>query len=173
LLHWSPSICHTIVSHAQAPSPLLSPSTRNIDWKIDSKANCDEAIKRMTAGRIGCLGVTDPSGKVVGVVSERDFINKVAFLEKDARSTPVSEICTYGPANLVKVKLGDPIDRCMEKMLGRDIRHLLITEDTDSSQVIGMISIKDVVKCSLARSEAKMERLAMIVQTQDMMKFQI
>jgi len=161
-----------IISHPSLSLPPPRPPPRNIDWKIDAKATANEAIKRMTAGRIGCLGVTD-GDKVVGVVSERDFINKIAFLQKDASKTPVSEICTYGSANLVKVKLGDPIDRCMEKMLGRDIRHLLITEDADSENVIGMISIKDVVKCTLARSEAMVDRLEMIVQTQDMMRHQI
>lgn len=144
---------------------------RNIDWKIDRESTCDEAIKRMTVGRIGCLAVTD-KGKVVGVVSERDFINKVAFPAKTPQSVKVSDICTYGASNLVSVKLADPIDLCMQKMLGRDIRHLLVTED-NSDDVIGMISIKDVVKCTLARTEAKMERLELFVQTQDMMKYQI
>jgi len=81
---------------------------------------------------------------------------------------------TFGVANLVKVRLSDNIDKCMTKMLGRDIRHLLVCEnEADGDRVVGMISIKDVVKCTLAKASAKVERLEVIVQTQDMMRHQI
>lgn len=129
----------------------------------------------MAAGRIGCLGVTDGDGQqVVGVLSERDYINKIALLERDPTDVKVEEVCTYGVANLVKVRLSDNIDKCMSKMLGRDIRHLLVMEDEkDGDRIVGMISMKDVVKCTLAKANAKVDRLEVIVQTQDMMRHQI
>ena len=46
----------------------------------------------MAAGRIGCLGVTS-DGNVVGVLSERDYINKIALLEKNPTTVKVQEIC--------------------------------------------------------------------------------
>jgi signal-transduction protein with cAMP-binding, CBS, and nucleotidyltransferase domain len=148
---------------------------QNIDWKIDYKDNVSNAVKRMTAGRIGCLGVTK-DGNVVGVISERDYLNKIALLEKDPNTVKVEQICTFGEANLVKVRMNDNIDKCMEKMLGRDIRHLLVMEnkaDGSDGSIVGMISIKDVVKCTLAKANAKVDRLEVIVQTQDMMRHQI
>ena len=143
--------------------------------KIDYKDNVSNAVKRMTAGRIGCLGVTK-DGNVVGVISERDYLNKIALLEKDPNTVKVEQICTFGEANLVKVRMNDNIDKCMEKMLGRDIRHLLVMEnkaDGSDGSIVGMISIKDVVKCTLAKANAKVDRLEVIVQTQDMMRHQI
>ncbi len=127
-----------------------------------------EAVKMMTANNVGCLGVTQ-NNSVVGVISERDFLNKVAFLGKNADDVKVSEICTFGAANLVTVKLGDNIDICMQKMLGRDIRHLLVEENASDS-IVGMISIKDVTKCTMAKADAKFDRLEGIVQTHEMMR---
>ncbi len=105
------------------------------------------------------------------MVSERDILTKVSFYEKDPLKVKVYDVCTKA-ANLVNVRLNDPIERCMQKMLARDIRHLLIMED-NSDTVVGMISIKDVVKCTLAKSDATVERLEVIAQTQDMLRYQL
>ena len=87
-----------------------------------------EAVNRMVGGKIGALAVSNAEGEVVGLVSERDYLGKVSFMEKDPDTVKVSEICTYGPANLVSVTLDNPIDKCMRKMLDRNVRHLLIRE---------------------------------------------
>lgn len=60
----------------------------NIDWKIPEEAKVIEMLKIMVAKRIGALAVTDEGGKVVGIVSERDYLSKVAFLGK-VRTTHV------------------------------------------------------------------------------------
>lgn len=106
----------------------------------------------MARHHIGCLAVTassDPKGKVIGVVSERDYLTKVALLGKASKSTKISEICTHGMDNLVVAEIDDPIDECMKKMLARDIRHLLIRDE--KGDIVSMLSIKDLVKVSVAR----------------------
>mmetsp|Transcript_21526 Transcript_21526/g.42962 ORF Transcript_21526/g.42962 Transcript_21526/m.42962 type:complete len:208 (-) Transcript_21526:84-707(-) len=142
----------------------------SIDWKISEDAKVIEMLKLMVANKIGALAVTDGEDKVVGIVSERDYLSKVAFLGKTSDTTTVKEICTHGISNLVTVTAGNPIDRCMEKMLGRDVRHLLIRDKKyggPDTNIIGIISIKDIVKCSHEKTKAQMNRLEDLVLVHD------
>ena len=139
----------------------------NIDWKIGESEPVSEAVKRMVANNIGAMAVFDSSGDVVGVLSERDIM-KIQFLGKTSSTTKVSEICTAGKANLVSVTLDNPIDACMRKMLRCNVRHLLIREK-DTSSIVGLISVKDIVKCALAKSDAMIDRLTgMVVESEAM-----
>ena len=99
-----------------------------IDWKVDENAPVSEAVHRMVAGKIGALAVSNAEGEVVGIISERDYLGKVSFMDKNPSDVKVAEICTYGAANLISVTLDNPIDKCMRKMLDRNVRHLLIRE---------------------------------------------
>jgi signal-transduction protein with cAMP-binding, CBS, and nucleotidyltransferase domain len=135
----------------------------NIDWKIDESEPVSAAIKRMVANDIGALAVTAKGTEVVtGILSERDFVNKVAFLGLDPDTTTVGEVSTNGPANLVTVARGTPIDSCMEKMLARDIRHLLIRRNRDHV-IVGLISVKDVVKCAHLKALARVDHLEHVI----------
>ena len=146
----------------------------NIDWRVTAESSAQDAIQRMCSHRIGCLAVVDGDSKVIGVVSERDFINKVAVLGKNAKDVKVKEICTQGAANLVSVSAQESVDSAMSKMLGSDIRHLLIREsDASDAAVIGMISVKDLVKCVVDKHDAQINRLEEVVLTQDMMRYQM
>lgn len=119
----------------------------------------------MVSHKIGALAVSKgsgDSGEVIGVISERDYLNKVSFLNKKPSELKVGEVCTYGKDNLVSVTLDNPIDKCMEKLLARDCRHLLIREK-DSGNMVGLISIKDVVKCALAKHNAVVNRMTEFV----------
>ena len=115
-----------------------------IDFRINEDTSVKEAIKRFTAFHIGCLAVTDKENKIVGVCSERDFITKVASLDKNPTDVKVKEICTYGPNTIIARKT-DSLENCMNKMMLKDIRHLLIVDDKNE-EFIGMISIKDLIK---------------------------
>jgi predicted transcriptional regulator len=115
-----------------------------IDFKINEENTANNAVKRFAAFNIGCLAVTDAKNEVIGVLSERDYINKVAALEKDDITTKIKDICTYTP-NIIIAKKDDSIEQCMNKMLFKDIRHLLIMDDANN-ECIGMISIKDLIK---------------------------
>jgi predicted transcriptional regulator len=117
---------------------------KKLDFKVFEDAHIKDAVFRFSAFNVGCLAVTDKNNKVVGVCSERDYINKVAALDKEYLNLKVKDICTYGP-NIIVAKKTDSIESCMNKMLFKDIRHLLIMDD-DNEECIGMISIKDVIK---------------------------
>lgn len=140
-------------------SALAKSCYAKIDWKVKEDATVFDAITRMTVNKIGALAVTNGTGEVVGLISERDYLNKIGVLGKKSKDTTVGEICTYGRANLISVSIGNPIDACMRKMLDTNTRHLLIREK-ETNIFVGMISIKDVIKCNLAKHDAIVAKLS-------------
>lgn len=97
------------------------------------------------------------TGKLSGVVSERDYVTKIALLGKKSKDTTVKQISTK-VANLVLARPTDTVDACMDKMLSRDIRHLPLIDD--SGEVVGIISIKDLIKECLDEKEHTLNQLA-------------
>ncbi len=97
------------------------------------------------------------SGKLSGVVSERDYVTKVALLGESSEDISVKQISTKA-ANLVMARPYDTVDACMDKMLSRDIRHLPLIDDM--GQVVGIISIKDLIKECLDEKEHTLNQLA-------------
>jgi len=114
-----------------------------IDFKINENSDIKEAVNKFSAFNIGCLAVTDNTKNVIGMISERDYINKIAALGKTNMDIKIKDVCTNGP--IIIAKKTDTLDQCMQKMLLKDIRHLLIIDDNDKD-FIGMISIKDLIK---------------------------
>lgn len=112
-----------------------------IDFKIAETDLASHAVQKFSAFNIGCLAVTNPEQKVVGVLSERDYINKVSVFGKDDKAVKIKDICTYSP--IILAKPTDSVEQCMKKMMIKDIRHLLVM---DNSECVGLISIRDLIK---------------------------
>jgi predicted transcriptional regulator len=127
-----------------------------VDFKINEESSVREAINRFTAFKVGCLAVTNKDNKVVGVCSERDFISKVSF-DKSINDVKVKEICTYEP--IIIAKKEDSLETCMNKMMFKDIRHLLVIDDKNE-EFIGMISIKDLIKEIIKKNDETITRLS-------------
>ena len=87
---------------------------------------------------------------MTGIVSERDYICKIALLGRTSKETPVKEIATAG-ANIITAKNEETVETCMEKMMSKGIRHLPIVDEKDS--VVGMVSIKDLVATVVKEKE--------------------
>lgn len=148
-----------------ARSALAKSCYVNINWRISENATVFEAIQRMAVHKIGALAVCDgdgDNGEIIGVISERDYLCKIGVLGKTSKGTKVHEVCTRGRANLVSVTLDNPIDACMRKLLNSNVRHLLVREKV-SGKFVGMISIKDIVKCAVAKHDAIVNKLTGMV----------
>lgn len=87
---------------------------------------------------------------MTGIISERDYIAKIALLGRTSKDTTVKEISTKS-SNLVTAGVEESVEDCMTKMLNKDIRHLPVV-GTDGG-VVGMISIKDLVKTVVQEKE--------------------
>jgi len=133
----------TTVNQVTAHSVFKNSCYHKIDFKISEEDSARKAVQMFSTFNIGCLAVTDAQNQVAGVLSERDYINKIAALDKDSAAVRIKDICTYTP-NIIIAKKNDTLEQCMNKMLIKDIRHLLVIDDSNND--IGMISIKDVIK---------------------------
>ena len=121
---------------------------------IDGSATVYEAIVKMVDGNVGALLVWEGE-RLAGIVTERDYLRRVTLEERDERTTPVREIMS---APLVYVSPDTPIDECMAVMTERRIRHLPVL--TDDREVVGIVSIGDVVKARLSELEQENHALS-------------
>ena len=107
--------------------------------KIDAAASALDAVRQMVGANIGSLLVTD-GDEVTGIVTERDFLRRVAQEGPTDEDVTVRDIMS---SPLVVVSPETEIDECMAVMTDRRIRHLPVVDDGD---VVGIVSIGDVVK---------------------------
>jgi CBS domain-containing protein len=129
-------------------SEILDAKGRGV-LRIDADASVLEAVKRMVEHNVGSLLVMD-GATVAGIVTERDYLRHVAL---DGPSLTVREIMT---SSLITAAPETRIDECMTLMTERRIRHLPVIED---GEVMGMVSIGDVVKFQLDRREDEVKFL--------------
>ena len=108
--------------------------------RIDASATVYDAIVRMVEGNVGALLVYE-GDRLAGIVTERDYLRRVTLQDRDERTTPVGEIMT---PELVFVGPDASVEACMAVMTDRRIRHLPVV--TDEREVVGLVSIGDVVK---------------------------
>ena len=114
--------------------------TKGNDVKtIDCKRSVYDAIVMMDDNHIGSLVVTD-EGKLAGVVTERDYACKIIIKGRSSKTTRIGEIMSE---RLVVVRPDTTINECMALMTDKRIRHLPVL---DGEQLVGLVSIGDVVK---------------------------
>ena len=116
-----------------------------------------EAVEKMVQHNVGALLVVE-DGELKGIVTERDYLKRVAVRGKSSRTTPVSEVMT---SDLITVSPNTELDRCMGLMTGRRIRHLPVI---DQGKVIGIVSIGDLVKSRLREQDAHIQHLTDYIQ---------
>src|ERR671925_1964562 len=93
-------------------------------WSIAPDSSVYDAIKLMADKEIGALLVLE-AGKLVGIVSERDYARKVILQGKSSRNTPVREIMT---SKVFYVRPEQSIEECMALMTDKHIRHLPVLQ---------------------------------------------
>jgi len=110
------------------------------------------AIAKMADLNIGALIVLK-NNRLKGIISERDYRNKVILKGRTSKTTQVKEIMT---SNVFYVEPTDSVNFCMQVMTDKKIRHLPVL---DQEKVIGMISIGDVVKSIIKKQENEIDSL--------------
>lgn len=102
-----------------------------------------EAMQLMTKKRIGALVVTE-GDEIVGIVTERDYAQKVALKARTSRTTPVRDIMT---SPVIHVRPDQTSEDCMVLMGSHHMRHLPVME---GGKLVGMVSIRDLVNDIIA-----------------------
>jgi IMP dehydrogenase len=119
-------------------------------WSVAPDDSVLEALRLMAEKNVGAVLVL-AAGNLAGILSERDFARKVALEGIAAKDTRVWEIMTE---RVICVRSDQAIAECMTLMTDRRIRHLPVLE---SNQLVGVISIGDVVKTIITEQEAIIE----------------
>lgn len=121
-------------------------------YSVNAQTSVYEALTIMMEKNISAVLIMDGS-KLEGIFTERDYARKLILKGKSSKDTRISDIMTR---ELLTINPEDSIDRCMEMMTGKKIRHLPVIEN---HQVTGMISIGDVVKFIIEDQKKIIEQL--------------
>lgn len=126
---------------------------------ISPRATVYEAIAEMARNEVGALMVV-LDRKLVGIVSERDYARKVILLGKSSKETLVEEIMT---PSVITVTLSHTVDECMRIVTDHRVRHLPVV---DAGELLGMVSIGDLVKTLLSSQSYTIDQLHTYIKTE-------
>lgn len=118
---------------------------------IDPDATLESAMRMMVERNIGVLPVSD-GDRLVGILSERDFLRRVLYRGVSLEAT-VREVMTE---RIFTVQSSDSIEHCMELMTELRIRHLPVV---DGGRLVGVLSIGDVVRVTVEDQQSMIEQL--------------
>jgi CBS domain-containing protein len=126
---------------------------------IEPTATLETAVKTLAEHRIGALLVLGPDRRVMGILSERDIVRVLAERGASVLSQPLASVMTR---RVVTCSQSDTVDVLMQRMTTGKFRHLPVVEQ---EQVIGVISIGDVVKHRVQEMEQESAALRDYIQT--------
>lgn len=111
-----------------------------------------EALQTLAEHEVGALPVVQ-DGRLVGIVSERDYTRKIALKGKNSREARVADIMTR---DVLVVTPTSRANECMTLMSTRKIRHLPVV---DGQQLVGVLSIRDILDAIIADQQSTIEHL--------------
>jgi CBS domain-containing protein len=132
-------------------SVILCKKGTNI-WSVPSDATVYSSIELMADKHVGALLVIN-DGKLVGIISERDYARKVILMGRSSKDTFVHQIMTE---SVVTIGPDCPVEEAMRQITTNRIRHLPVVRD---GSVLGMISIGDLVNWIIVTQEQTIEQL--------------
>jgi CBS domain-containing protein len=130
---------------------ILNSKPRTI-WSVSPDATVYDAIALMAEKNVGALLVME-TGKLVGIISERDYSRKVMLKGKTSRNSYVREIMT---TEVTTAHPRETVEECLRFMTDKRIRHLPVVAD---GKLLGVISIGDLVKHVISTQSATLEQL--------------
>jgi CBS domain-containing protein len=133
-------------------SAILAHKKVSTVWSIGPNATVIDAIRLMDEKNVGALPVVE-NGKLVGIVSERDYTRKVILKGRSSKDTPVSDIMTK---QVLTVNPSNSVTECMQIMTDKRVRHLPVLEGTN---LVGILSIGDLVNWLISAQKAMIDNL--------------
>jgi len=130
---------------------LLTEKGKNV-FSIRPDATVYDAIKEMSDNDIGAIMVME-DGRPVGIVTERLYAREIVLKGRASPSTLVRDVMEK---NIIYAKPNQSVEECMAVMTIKRIRHLPVI---DNENLVGMISIGDLVKSIIDHHEFTIEQL--------------
>lgn len=127
-------------------------------YSVAESATLKEAAELLDARRVGAMVIFNEAGSVAGVLSERDIVRNIARQGAAALRCTVGEVMTR---NVVTARASDTIEKAMDRMTDRRIRHLPVVE---GGRLLGVISIGDLVKWRIAEARAEVDAIRSYIQ---------
>ena len=121
-------------------------------WSIAPDVPVFDALKLMADKDVGALVVRD-AGRMVGIISERDYARKIILKGKTSKETLVEEVMTSA---VIYTTPDEAVETCMALMTEKRVRHLPVLVD---DRLIGIVSIGDLLKVIIRDQKALIERL--------------
>jgi signal-transduction protein with cAMP-binding, CBS, and nucleotidyltransferase domain len=121
-------------------------------WSTQASTSVYDAIATMAHRHVGALIVVH-EGRLAGIVTERDYARKIVLMDRSSRNTQVCEIMS---TTVRYVSPQQTTDECMALMTEHRIRYLPVIM---AGEVIGMVSIGDLVKNQIAEQEHTIQQL--------------
>jgi len=122
-------------------------------YSVDASRTVLEAARYMMEHNVGAVPVLR-SGELVGILSERDIMNRVVAVGRTPGTTAVSEVMTANPR---AVPADETIEECLFIMREFGFRHLPIV---DGKELKGLVSLRDVLMHQAAEIERETRRAA-------------
>ena len=119
---------------------------------VPPDAKVIDALRIMAEREIGAVLVVD-NGRLVGIMSERDYARKVILRGKSSQDTHVREIMTD---RVVYVRPQQTVPECMALMTNKRVRHLPVLE---GDRLVGILSVGDLVKETISEKEFIIQQL--------------
>jgi CBS domain-containing protein len=126
---------------------------------IEPTATLEAAVAMLAKHRVGALLVLGPDRRVIGILSERDIVRALAERGAGALKEPLAQSMTR---KVVTCSQSDTVGALMERMTTGKFRHLPVIEQ---DQLVGIVSIGDVVKLRLHEIEHEAAALRDYIQT--------
>jgi len=123
---------------------------------ISHNATIKAAALKMFTNKVACLIVNNDNGDFIGVVTERDIVNRVVAASMDIEKTAIDEIMT---TQVISCSPNTPSSKVREIMTSHQIRHLPIVYTKD---VVGIVSTRDLMASQLLEDRAAAEEVTML-----------
>ncbi|CAA7624319.1 CBS domain protein [Magnetospirillum sp. UT-4] len=121
---------------------------------VSPQASIGEAAALLARHRIGALIATQADGGIAGILSERDIVRGLAEQGDACRRTLVGELMT---AAVLTCREDDTVEELMKTMTARRVRHLPVLDS--GGQLVGIVTIGDVVKSRLDEADMEVDNL--------------
>jgi len=126
---------------------------------IEPTADLASAAKLLSKHRIGAVLIRGPGGRLAGILSERDIVRALSENGAEALARPVGQVMTREVATCGE---DDSVASIMERMTAGKFRHLPVV---NAGELVGLISIGDVVKQRVEEIEGESEAMRDYIRT--------